>query len=442
MRTEASNPLFSSDLWRRALESYAKFTQLTIRIFDVNGSQILDPVHASPLFQLFEETTGYDPGLFMECAGRCLSQTINDRRAVIVSEFCGLSVIGTSLALDEQIIGAAVGGYVLVDFFQRSEAQRLAQNSGINFEQLWRLTREERPVSKQRLLLNGALLQVLGDALLRENSRTRQYEQAAQALQQTATALQESVAEREQQAADLKRLNEDLTHFAYAASHDLQEPLRMVRSYTELLSKEYRGKLDKDADQYIDYASEGAQRMELLLTGIREYWQATEGGQEHHATVDLDEVLKKVLLNLQEAIKQSGAVVTHDPLPTVWADEILLVQLFQNLLGNAIKYRSKKPPRVHVSAEKNDKREWVFSVKDNGIGIDPRYAEKIFVIFSRLNRRKYPGSGIGLALCRKIAERLGGRIWVESKLGRGSVFKFTLPARSKPWKKLQKLPAS
>ncbi len=227
----------------------------------------------------------------------------------------------------------------------------------------------------------------------------------------------------------MRQLNDDLKHFAYAASHDLQEPLRMVTSYTQLLAREYKSKLGKDADQFIAYAVEGAQRMEDLLKGMREYWQASERGEEHHAAIDCNEVLKKALLNLQKTITDSGAVVTHKPLPTIRAEEVALVQVFQNLIGNAIKYRSKKPPQVHVSAVKNGKEEWVFSVKDNGIGIDPQYAEKIFGMFNRLNGRKYAGSGIGLAICRKVVERLGGRIWVESEKGRGADFKFTIPPK-------------
>jgi light-regulated signal transduction histidine kinase (bacteriophytochrome) len=160
---------------------------------------------------------------------------------------------------------------------------------------------------------------------------------------------------------------------------------------------------------------------------MREYWQASERAEEHHAAVDCNEVLEKTLLNLQKTITDSGAVVTHKPLPIIGAEEVALVQLFQNLIGNAIKYRSKKPPQVDISAAKNGKEEWVFSVKDNGIGIDPQHAEKIFGMFNRLNGRKYPGSGIGLAICRKVVERLGGRIWVESEKGRGADFKFTLP---------------
>ena len=231
-------------------------------------------------------------------------------------------------------------------------------------------------------------------------------------------------------AENLQRTTEDLKHFAYAASHDLQEPLRIVTSFTQLLSKEYKGSLGVKADQYIAYAVEGAQRMEDLLKGMREYWQASERGESHLAAVDTNAALNKALLNLQESMRSSGAVVTHDSLPTVWAEEGALVQIFQNLVGNAIKYRSEKAPKVHVSATKNIIEEWVFSVRDNGIGIDPQFTDRVFTMFTRLNGGKYPGSGIGLALCRKVIERLGGRIWVESQRGRGSEFMFTIPGRN------------
>ena len=238
----------------------------------------------------------------------------------------------------------------------------------------------------------------------------------------------EDITERRSADDQIRRTNEDLKHFAYAASHDLQEPLRMVMTYTQLLSKDYRGKLDKDADQFITYAVEGARRMDSLLKGMREYWQASEHGEEHRTTIDSNEVLGKALLNLQGAISANGTVVTHETLPIVWAEEIMLVQLFQNLIGNAIKYRGEEPPKVHVSVQEN-KGEWIFSVQDNGIGIEPQHAKKIFDMFKRLNGAEYPGAGIGLAICRKVVERLGGRIWVESEQGRGSNFKFTVPPK-------------
>jgi light-regulated signal transduction histidine kinase (bacteriophytochrome) len=160
-----------------------------------------------------------------------------------------------------------------------------------------------------------------------------------------------------------------------------------------------------------------------------QYWQAGERKEEHHTIVNCNDALQKALLNLKEAVTSSGAVITHDSLPAVRAQEVLLVQVFQNLIGNAIKYRSKKAPRVRISAAKNSDEDWVFSVHDNGIGIDREHAEMIFGMFTRLNGRKYPGSGIGLALCKKVVERFGGGIWVESVPGRGSNFKFTIPQR-------------
>ena len=224
----------------------------------------------------------------------------------------------------------------------------------------------------------------------------------------------------------LERTTDDLKHFSYAAAHDLQEPLRMVMSYTQLLARECQGRLGETADQFLDYAVQGAHRMEALLKGLREYWQASERGEHHHAPTDTNATLEQALLNLQESITTSGTIITHDPLPIVEADQTALVQVFQNLIGNAIKYRGDERPHVHISAAKNT-GEWLFSIKDNGIGIEPQFAEKVFTIFNRLNGNKYPGSGIGLSLCRKVIEHLGGTIWVESTIGQGATFRFTIP---------------
>jgi signal transduction histidine kinase len=224
----------------------------------------------------------------------------------------------------------------------------------------------------------------------------------------------------------IRRTNEDLKHFAYAASHDLQEPLRMVMTSTQLLSRDYQGKLDSNADQFIHFAVEGAQRMDSLLKGMREYWQVSERGEENCTAVDCNEILERALLNLQQTITTSGAVVTNDPLPTVWAERVMLVELFQNLIGNAVKFRGKKPPKIHISAEKRQGN-WIFSVQDNGIGIDPNNLKKVFDMFKRLNGARYLGAGIGLAICRKVVERLGGEIWAESDQERGSKFMFTVP---------------
>ncbi len=224
----------------------------------------------------------------------------------------------------------------------------------------------------------------------------------------------------------LRQSNDDLNQFAYAASHDLQEPLRMVALYSEMLSMKYAARIDQDADQFIRFIVNGAHRMEILLRDLLAYSQA--GSAEGPASpVDCATVIEKVLLNLQAAVQENQAQVECETLPVVEAHEIRLIQLFQNLVSNAIKYRRPDPPRVRISAERRD-AEWLFSVEDNGIGIRPEYAQQVFGIFKRLHGHTYPGTGIGLAICQRIVERYGGRIWVESSPGLGSKFCFTLPA--------------
>jgi signal transduction histidine kinase len=225
---------------------------------------------------------------------------------------------------------------------------------------------------------------------------------------------------------ELARSNADLEQFAYVASHDLQEPLRMVTAYTQLLAERYRGKLDENADKYIGYAGEGAQRMQVLIQDLLAFSRVGRNGFTY-GSVDCNGVLEEVLTTLAPAMQECGAVVTHDALPSVWADRTQVAQIFQNLIGNAVKFRGKEPPLIAVQAEQADQR-WRFSVRDNGIGIAPEFAENIFVVFQRLHARtEYPGNGIGLAICKKIVERNGGRIWVESQPGSGSSFNFTLP---------------
>lgn len=225
---------------------------------------------------------------------------------------------------------------------------------------------------------------------------------------------------------ELKRSNADLQQFAYAASHDLMEPLRGVEGFANLLAQRYKGKLDANADDFIEHTVEGVKRMQVLIKDLLEYSQVGTK-VKRFKPIDSSLIVGLAVGNLQVAIEENGAVVTYDDLPTVKGDFSQLSRLFQNLIGNAIKFRSEKTPRIHVSAErKGDK--WIFSVRDNGIGIDPKNAERIFIIFQRLHGRdEYSGTGIGLALSKKIVERHGGHIWVESETGKGSTFYFTIP---------------
>ena len=229
-------------------------------------------------------------------------------------------------------------------------------------------------------------------------------------------------------ATELERSNQELEHFAYIASHDLQEPLRMIASYLQLLERRYTDKFDSDAQDFIGYAVDGAVRMQNLINDLLAFSRVGTRGKPFEPT-NCEHILNQALVNLKVTIEERNAVVTHDALPPVVADGTQLVQVFQNLIGNAIKFRSDMRPEIHVSVAPRD-REWLFSVRDNGIGIDLQYAERIFRIFQRLHsREEYPGTGAGLAICKKIVERHGGQIWVDSQPGKGSIFYFTLPRK-------------
>jgi signal transduction histidine kinase len=295
----------------------------------------------------------------------------------------------------------------------------------------------EKDLSTPLILVSGALKSVTAveclkqgatDYVLKDNL-TRLSLCVRRALEETRLKQERKRAQDElaNKVEELARSNRDLEQFAYVSSHDLQEPLRMVSAYTQLLSERYRGKLDENADKYIGYAVEGAQRMQTLIEDLLAFSRVGRNGVEHKAT-DCNAAVDAALKNLAVAIQESGVIVTRGKLPSVHADHFQLVQLFQNLIGNAIKFRKGDAPAIKIAAERvND--EWQIAVKDNGIGISPEYQEQIFVIFQRLHTRdEYSGNGVGLAICKKIVEQHGGRIWIESRPGSGSTFLFTLPA--------------
>ncbi len=281
----------------------------------------------------------------------------------------------------------------------------------------------------------GILASTFNDMAGELGERKRQLDEERSKVLDKVEELEEQITRREtaeeelkRTVADLKRSNAELEQFAYVASHDLQEPLRMVSSYMQLLSRRYEGKLDSDADDFIGFAVDGAKRMQTLIQDLLVYSRVGTRGKLFEST-NCEDVLTQVLANLEVTIDEGDAVVTHDSLPTVVADSSQLAQLFQNLIGNAIKFKGEDVPRVHVTAERKG-GEWKFSVADNGIGIDPEFFDRIFVIFQRLHGiGEYSGTGIGLAVCKKIVERHGGRMWVESEPGQGATFYFTIPEK-------------
>jgi signal transduction histidine kinase len=268
----------------------------------------------------------------------------------------------------------------------------------------------------------GATDYVLKDGLARLPEAVRRALEEKQ-LRQSRRQAEEDLARKVE---ELARSNADLEQFAYVASHDLQEPLRMVTAYTQLLAERYRGKLDAEADKFIGYASEGAMRMQVLIQDLLAFSRVGRA-ESSDANIDCNGVMQEVLQTLSAAVQESGAVISYSQLPQIQGDRTQLGQVFQNLIANAIKFRGNETPKISVLAENKDDQ-WWFEVSDNGIGIPPENAGHVFEVFYRLHARsEYPGNGIGLAICKKIIERCGGRIWVESQSGSGSHFKFTLP---------------
>jgi signal transduction histidine kinase len=332
---------------------------------------------------------------------RCISQ--GAAAVVITNESLGddgVSIISDAIRKqpswsDLPILILTAGGDI---------TQRIQGNLRL-LEPLGNTTLLERPVR------STTLVSVVRTAL---RARARQYE------------IRDHMLERARAAEELARSNEDLRQFALVAAHDLQEPIRTIASFAQLLAVRYQGRLDSDADEFIQHIVAGAHRMGRLVEDLLTFAQLSTRPTVLSAQ-DADVMLETAIYNLAAKINESGAIVTHDPLPRVMADQMQIVQVFQNLISNAIKYRSAAAPRIHVSAEQNGP-DWTIAVKDNGIGFQQEYAERIFGLFKRLHGREVPGTGIGLANCRKILDRHGGRIWAVSEDGCGATFYFTLPA--------------
>jgi PAS domain S-box-containing protein len=317
----------------------------------------------------------------------------------------------------DELIGLSVKDISHPDDRDVTDAERMRVRTG---------DIEAAHLEKRYLRKDGAVVWVdLAIALARGGDGAPDYE----------IAIFDDITERKQAEAalnhaheELKRSNSELAQFAYVASHDLQEPLRMVSSYTQLLARRYGDKLDGDAREFMAFVVDGAARMKQLIEDLLAYSRVGTRGREFKP-VATDAPLRRAILNLRSAIEESSAAVTFDALPALEADEMQLAQLFQNLIGNALKFRSASVPRIHI-ASKEKQYEWEFSVTDNGIGVEPQYFERIFKVFQRLHDKgEYPGTGIGLAICKKVVERHQGRIWVESKPGEGTTFLFTLPKK-------------
>jgi signal transduction histidine kinase len=308
---------------------------------------------------------------------------------------------------------------------KRPSRLRLLESLG-NVTLLERPLRAEMVVSSFRMALRARAHQYeIRDHL--ESER-----RSAEALREIFAEVQRAKSALEQSNEELRRANENLNQFAYSASHDLKEPLRMVAIYSQMLQRRYAPVLDEQATQYLSYAVQGAKRMNQLISDLLAYTQAVETGHEDVKPVMASEVFTRAMENLRSAIEVSHTSIESGPLPVLRVKETHLLQVFQNLLGNALKYRSETPPRIRVSAEQQDEM-WKLSVRDNGIGIEPRYTQQVFGLFKRLHNGNsgYEGTGLGLAICQKIVERYGGRIWVESQgVGKGCIFFFTLPGQS------------
>lgn len=309
-----------------------------------------------------------------------------------------------------------------------ARAKRRAEDSEIRKNEIARLYADLQQENNERKSAEIALRKSQEELEMRVQQRTSELKNSNQQLESEVIERKRAEAVLEERSQDLARSNAELERFAYVASHDLQEPLRMIGSYLQLIASRYQDKLDADANQFIEFAVDGAKRMRMLISDLLNYSRIGTCA-EPFAPVDCAAVLKTVLHSLQVKIQESAAQISYDPLPSVIGDATQLAQLFQNLIDNAIKFQRGQAPAIHIGVEEKNGY-WQFSVQDNGIGIDPQYFDRLFILFQRLHgRAAYPGTGMGLAICKKIIERHGGTIWIKSQAGSGSTFFFTIPQK-------------
>ncbi len=395
IETPPSHLLFSSDLWKRALESYANAAQLTVKLFDAQAHVVLGPIRSTALQRLFEESNGYEPGIFGECARRCLAQQPDHRQAMIVSEFYGLAVVGVALILDGQVVGAAVGGYAFVDFMQFSEVERLSHDSGVSFEQLWRIAREQAPIPRRRLMLNGELLQILGDAILKENSHTRQY---GSALTQRETQLRALTAKLlTSQEDERRRLARELHDGLMQRFSGLLNQLARLR-LTPILTTETISKQLEDIEKQVESISD---EMRTISHGLHPSI-LDDLGLEVATRHMVHEFASRASQNI--AFEAQNISTSISPLVAT-----VMYRVAQEALENARKHAKGASVLVVLSSPPGELR---LVVEDDGPGFD-------------VNATQH--TGIGLTSMRERAHLIGGRLKITSAVGQGTRTELVVP---------------